>query len=159
MGLVLSRIWAKKGTRPRVVRQQQFISGYLFGAVCPAKQKAAGLVMPNANTQGMQHHLEVISAQVEQGCHALLIVDRAAWHTTPKLTIPDNMTLLPLPPYSPELNPVEQVWLQLRQSYFSNRCFEGYEDIVEVCCKAWNAFAEAPMLIKSLCTRKWATLE
>jgi hypothetical protein len=154
-----SRIWAPKGTRPRIVQQQQFISAYLFGAVCPAKKKGAGIVMPKANTEAMQHHLEVISVTVEKNCHALIVTDGAAWHSTPKLLIPKNITLLVLPPYSPELNPVEQIWQQLRKSHFSNRCFKGYEEIVEVCCQAWNAFTEAPDLIQSLCSRKWAILE
>ena len=62
-------------------------------------------------------------------------------------------------PYSPELNPVEQIWQQLRKSHFSNRCFAGYEEIMEVYCQAWNAFTERPEVIQSLCSREWATLE
>lgn len=80
-------------------------------------------------------------------------------HSTPKLLIPKSITLLVLPPYSPELNPVEQIWQQLRKSHFSNRCFKGYTEIIEVCCKAWNTFTEKPEVIQSLCARKWATLE
>jgi len=91
-----SRIWAPKGTRPRIVQQQQFISAYLFGAVCPAKKKGAGIVMPKANTEAMQHHLEVISVTVEKNCHALIVTDGAAWHSTSKLLIPKNITLLVL---------------------------------------------------------------
>jgi len=115
--------------------------------------------MPKANTEAMKYHLEEISIAVEQDCHGLIIVDGAAWHSTPKLLIPKNITLLVLPPYSPELNPVEQIWQQLRKSHFSNRCFKGYEEIMEVCCQAWNAFTENPEGIQSLCSRKWATLE
>ncbi len=65
---------------------------------------------------------------------------------------------MPLPPYSPELNPVEQVWQQLRQRDLANRCFKDYEHIVEVCCEAWNKFVECPNNIQTLCTRKWALL-
>lgn len=155
----MSRIWAKKGTRPRIVQQQQFLSGYLFGAVCPSTKKASGIVMPKANTEAMQHHLQDISACVASNHHALIVVDGAAWHVTDKLQIPNNISLLPLPPYSPELNPVEQIWQQLRRSHFSNRCFEGYDEIVDVCCQAWNSFVDMPDLIQSLCTRSWATLE
>lgn len=115
--------------------------------------------MPKANTEAMQLHLEEISVAVEAGCHALIIVDGAAWHSTPKLRIPNNITLLALPPYSPELNPVEQIWQQLRKSHFSNRCFKGYEEIMEVCSQAWNAFTAMPEFIRSLCTRKWGILE
>jgi hypothetical protein len=151
-------LWAPKGTRPRVVQQQQFISGYLFGAVCPEKKKASGIVMPKANTDAMQCHLEDISEMIEKENHALIVMDGAAWHTTPKLRIPRNITLLALPPYSPELNPVEQIWQQLRTSHFSNRCFKGYEEIMDVCCQAWNAFIETPEQIQTLCARKWAAL-
>ena len=115
--------------------------------------------MPKANTEAMQYPLEERSIAVEKGCHALIIVDGAAWHSTPKLLIPSNISLLALPPYSPELNPVEQIGQQRRKSHFSNRCFKGYEEIVEVCCQAWSAFTEMPDVIQSLCSRKWAMLE
>lgn len=69
--------------------------------------------MPKANTEGMQYHLEVISESVSPGKHAVLVVDKAAWHLTGKLEVPENISIVPLPPYSPELNPVEQVWQQL----------------------------------------------
>lgn len=154
----VTRIWAPKGTRPRIIRQQQFNASYLFGAVCPANGKAVGIIMPKANTEAMQHHLEVISDSVSADKHAVLVLDRAAWHLTGKLTIPKNISLLPLPPYSPELNPVEQVWQQLRQRYLSNRSFKDYEHIVKACCDAWNQFTECPNNIQSLCFRKWASL-
>lgn len=154
----MTRIWANKGTRPRVIRQQQFKAAYIFGAVCPANGKAAGLVMPKANTEGMQYHLKVISESVTLGKHAVLVVDKAAWHLTGKLEVPENISIVPLPPYSPELNPVEQIWQQLRRQDLANRCFKDYEHIVDVCCEAWNKFAASPRKIHSLCTRKWAAL-
>jgi hypothetical protein len=105
----VTRIWAAKGSRPRVIRQQQFEAAYVFGAVCPAQDKAAALVMPKANSESMQQHLDLIAAAVTPGKHAVLVVDRAAWHGTEKLLMPANLSILPLPPYSPELNPVEQI--------------------------------------------------
>ena len=101
----ITRIWAKKGTRPRAVRQQQFEYGYIFGAVCPAKDKALGLM----NTAGMIEHLSLISQATAKDRQALVIVDRAGWHMTKAIRCFSNVTLLPLPPYSPELNPVEQL--------------------------------------------------
>ncbi len=89
----MSRIWARKGTRPRVVRQRQFLSTYIFGAVCPD---------------------------------------------------------------SPELNPMEQVWQQLRRIKLSNACFKNYDHIVNTCCEAWNTFCDQEGRIKKLCTRSWA---
>jgi transposase len=154
----VTRMWAPKGSRPRVIRQQQFEAAYVFGAVCPAQGKAAALIMPQANSESMQHHLELIAAAVTPGKHAVVVVDRAAWHMTEKLLMPANLSILPLPPYSPELNPVEQIWQQLRQSDWANRCFKGYDEIVDVCCQAWNQFASQPDTIRNLCTRQWALL-
>lgn len=154
----LTRIWAPKGSRPRVVRQQQFETAYVFGAVCPAEGKVVGLIMPKANSEGMQKHLDMIAAAVAPGKHAVLVVDRAAWHVTAKLQLPTNLSILTLPPYSPELNPVEQIWQQLRRSDWANRCFKNYDDILDVCCQAWNKFALQPDAIRSLCSRSWAIL-
>ena len=105
----LTRRWARRGTRPRAPRDQRTEWAYIFGAICPAKGKGAGLVMPWCDTDAMAAHLIEISAAVDPGAHAVLIVDQAGWHLTPKLAIPDNITVLALPPRSPELNPVENV--------------------------------------------------
>lgn len=148
----VTRMWAPKGSRPRVIRQQQFEAAYVFGAVCPADGKAAALVMPKANSEGMQHHLDLIAAAVSSGKHAVLVVDRAAWHVTEKLLVPANLSILPLPSYSPELNPVEQIWQQLRQSDWANRCFKNYDEIVDVCCQAWNRFANQPDTVRRVCS-------
>ena len=126
--------------------------------MCPENGKSAGLVMPKANTESMQHHIKVISEAVTAGKHAVLVVDKASWHVTGKLKLPENISIIPLPAYSPELNPVEQIWQQLRQQSLANRCFKDYEHIVDACCEAWNKFTSQPSRIQSLCTRKWAIL-
>ena len=132
----LTRRWARRGTRPRAPRDQRTEWAYIFGAICPAKGKGAGLVMPWCDTDAMAAHLIEISAAVDPGAHAVLIVDQAGWHLTPKLAIPDNITVLALPPRSPELNPVENVWQFMRDNWLSNRIFKSYEDIVALCCQA-----------------------
>ena len=105
----------------------------------------------------MNLHLIEISTTVTAGAHAVLIVDGAGWHQTgDKLRVPDNITLLHLPPYSPELNPVENVWAYLRGNKLSNRVFDTYDDIVDACCNAWNWFTDQPDRITSLGSRKWA---
>ena len=154
----LTRTWAIKGTRPRLTRQQQFEYAYIFGAVCPAQNQAVGLVLPAVNTRAMLEHLKEISAQVPSDRHAVIVLDRAAWHTTKKLQAFKNISLLPLPPTSPELNPVEQIWQQLRDNCLANRCYDGYEDIVDACCEAWNWFTDIPNQIRQLCSRQWAIL-
>ena len=112
--------------------------------------------MPWCDTDAMAAHLIEISAAVDPGAHAVLIVDQAGWHLTPKLAIPDNITVLALPPRSPELNPVENVWQFMRDNWLSNRIFKSYEDIVALCCQAWNNLIDQPWKIMSLGMRKWA---
>jgi hypothetical protein len=153
-----TRIWARKGSRPRIVRQQQSESAYNFGAVCPQRDAAVGLVLPYANTQTMALHLEAISQAIPAGRHALLVLDQAGWHTTAKLPQFPNVSLLLLPAGSPELNPAEQVWQQLRDRCLANQCYNSYEHIVAACCAAWNQFTLIPGAIRSLCTRNWARL-
>jgi hypothetical protein len=92
------------------VRDTRYQWAYLFGAVCPSRKLGAGLVMPYANTEAMNKHLEEIAKAVLPGAHAVLVLDQAGWHGSQGLIVPANITLLPLPPYSPELNPAENVW-------------------------------------------------
>lgn len=109
--------WAKKGSRPRQPRDQRYENAYVFGAVCPSRDTGVALIMPNANTEAMQKHVEEIGRAVTAGAHALIILDKAGWHTTRKLKLPDNLTLVPLPPACPELNSAENIWQYLRQTY------------------------------------------
>lgn len=153
-----TRIWAQKGTRPRVVKQQQFLSEYIYGAVCPAKQLCAGIVMPDADSFGFGKHLEEISITVPKGRHAVVVMDRAGWHVAKSICVPKNITIVHLPPYSPELNPQEQVWQYIKDNYLSNRVFENIQEIIQACCFAWSEFSQKTELIKSLTTRDWAEI-
>ena len=103
-------------------------------------------------------HLQEISRTVAAGAHGIVVMDKAGWHTTPALQVPANLSLLHLPPRSPELNPQENVWQFLRQSYLSNRVFDSYEAILEACCNAWNALLAEAGRITSIATRTWATI-
>lgn len=107
-------------------------------------------------TGAMNDHLKEVSIAVDAGAHAVLILDQAGWHTTPKLDVPDNITLLFLPPRAPELNPVENVWQFMRDNWLSNRVFADYDDIVEHCCAAWNKLVDQPWKIISIGMRDWA---
>ncbi len=104
----------------------------------------------------MQWHLDEISSQVAPDAHAVLILDQAGWHTTDKLVIPPNITLLPLPPRSPELNPVENIWQFMRDNWLSNRIFVSYDQIVALCCEAWKKLTDQPWTIMSIGLRNWA---
>jgi hypothetical protein len=152
----ITRRWAKRGTRPSAPKDQRTQSAYIFGAICPAEGKGAGLVLPRCDTEAMSLHLAEISQAVSPGAHAVLLLDRAGWHLTPKLCVPDNIILLPLPSRSPELNPVENVWQFLRDNWLSNRVFASYEDILDHCCDAWNRLVDQPWRIMSLGLRDWA---
>ena len=101
----ITRRWAKRGTRPSAPRDQRTASAYIFGAICPYEGKGAALVLPACNIQAMNLHLVEISAEVAPGRHAVLLLDQAGWHTSARLKVPANITLLPLPPKCPELNP------------------------------------------------------
>lgn len=116
------------------------------------------LVMPTINTEAMLIHLEHISLTIPQGRHAVIVLDQAAWHTTKRLKKFSNISLLSLPPASPELNPTEQVWQTLRDESLANRCYEDYNAIIAACCDAWNAFVGTPNRVKNLCSRSWANL-
>ena len=115
------------------MRDTRYQWAYLFGAVCPDRGVGAGLVMPYANTEAMNRHLEEIGKAVAPGAHAALILDGAGWHDSQDLVMPQNITPIILPPYSPELNPAENVWEYLRKNKLANRLYETYEDIVEAC--------------------------
>ena len=153
-----TRRWARRGTRPRAMADLRTKSAYLFGAICPQRGTGAAVVMPRADTQAMQHHLEEIARNLAPKTHAVIVLDQAGWHTTGKLRLPGNLSLLPLPPKSPELNPVENVWQFLRQTKLSNLTFEGYEGIVNAACDAWNSLVADPPRITSIGTRHWAVI-
>ena len=111
----------EKAQGPRQPKDQRYQSLYIFGSICPARGTGAALAMPWANTHAMQAHPREISRQVAPGAHAALLLDCAGWHITGELKIPKNITLLFLPSKAPELNPVENIWQFLRQTYLSNR--------------------------------------
>ena len=106
----LTRQWARRGSRPRIQRDRRFTWAYLFAAICPARGAGAAVVMPYVGVEVMNHHLIEISAAVSPGAVALLIMDGAGWHRSNPLVVPNNIVLLKLPPYAPELNPTENIW-------------------------------------------------
>ena len=140
-----------------MVRDNRHESAYLFGAICPDRGVGAAMITPHANTEAMNLHLGEVSTQVTAGAQALLVCDGAGWHQRGRqLGAPDNIAMLTLPAYSPELNPMENVWDYLRQNKLCSRVWDTYEDIVEACKQAWHFLIDDPDRIRSLGKRSWA---
>lgn len=104
----------------------------------------------------MALHLEEISLGVAQDAHAVVLVDQAGWHTSDKLVVPANISIVLLPSRSPELNPVENVWQFMRDNWLSNRVFHSFDDILDHCSDAWNKLVDQPWNIMSIGLRDWA---
>ena len=124
---------------------KRFSFAYVFAALEPATGQSACLVLPEVSTTAMQVFLDSFSANLAAGVHAALVVDGAGWHISLDLRVPDNMTLVPLPPYAPELNPVERVWLYLRERFLSHRLHADYAAVLDAACDAWNW--SAPLVV------------
>lgn len=152
----LTRLRARRGTRPRAVRDTRDLWACIFGAACPARAKAAGLVMPFADTQAMAAHPAEIARTVAPGAHAIPVRDGAGGHSAGALVVPGNLSLVTLPPYAPELNPIENVRAYLRGNKLAITVFDSYDAIVAKCCEAWNFFAEDTEAIASITSRAWA---
>lgn len=112
-------------------------------------------MLPHSDSSAFNLHLAEISKAVAIGAHAAVLIDGAGYHGAGALKLPDNLTLIRLPPYSPELNPAENIWEYLRKNRLANTVFETYEDIVDACCKAWNFFANDPATVTSITARSW----
>ncbi len=155
----LSYVWGPVGSRPPMVRDNRHDTAYIFGAICPARAIGAAIITPTANTECMNLHLAEIGTQVASGSIAALICDGAGWHQrSSEIKLPENVVLLPLPPYAPELNPMENVWEYLRGNKLSAGVWNGYEEIQEACADAWNWFINDPARIRSIGARDWATV-
>ena len=153
-----TRLWAKTGSRPRAVKQQQFEYAYLFGSVCVTNGSSEALVVPWVNKEIMKAHLAQISKATAAERYAIVIMDGAGWHSNDIDSSFDNLSIIKLPAYSPELNPIEQVWSWMRQHHLANRKFNGYEDIVNEVCSAWNDFVSCSSRLMEMCTRDWMKL-
>jgi putative transposase len=153
-GRVCHRWWAR-GRRPPGRCDKRFEWAYLFAAVEPATGADVALVLPEATTAAMGLFLAEFGRSLPEDVHAALVLDRAGWHGAEALAVPANVTLVPLPPYSPELNPVERVWLHLRERFLSLRVLADYRAIVDACCDAWNRLVADPGRLQSLCDQPW----
>jgi putative transposase len=147
----ITRVWARKGSRPRAVRQTGFTSLYVLAAVCAATGAVSALIMPELNTVVVNLFLEQFSRELPAGVHAVLIWDGAGFHTGAELVVPSNVSLIQLPPYSPELNPVENLWHYLRAHHWSNRRYQDYNELQEEAVRSLCAVCEDTETVKSVC--------
>ena len=136
--------------RPPGLADKRFQSLYLFAACRPGSDQAFALALPDADTQTMNLFLEAFAAQLGPRTHAVLVLDQAGWHRAKRLQVPENVTLLPLPPYGPELNPVERVWLYLRERFLSHRVLKDYQAILDAACQSWKALTAETGRLTSL---------
>jgi transposase len=149
----LTRVWAERGSRPSAVKQTEYEWAYLFAAVNPATGASSALIAPTVNTQYMNEHLRFIAREAGPAVHVVLVLDNAGWHVAKALRVPANVTLLYLPPYSPELNGAERVWGYLRSHYLSNRVYRDYDELFDALAAAWNRLE--PERLKSLTHTEW----
>jgi transposase len=121
----------------------------------PGTDNAFALIMPYVDTAAMQEFLDRFAATLAGDEHAVLVLDQAGWHGARALRAPDNITLVALPPYSPELNPVERVWLYLKERFLSHRLHADYDAIADAACNAWNRLRAETGRLTSLCSYSW----
>jgi transposase len=128
---------------------------YVFGSVCPSDGRCHSCLISRADTMAMNGYLEDFSRSLAEGEHALLVLDRAGWHRSKGLKIPGNVTLLWLPPYSPQLNPAELIWRQMRARRLSNVVFDTVWQMDKAVAEAWLYITRDVSEIKSLCFFPW----
>jgi transposase len=145
-----ARVWYQRGVRPEGVVDQRHASAWLYAAIRPGTDEAFALVLTEVGAAAMQAFLDRFAAALPADTHAALLLDGAGWHTAGAIAVPGNVSLVFLPPYSPKLNPVERVWLFLREHFLSLRLFRDLDDIIRGCCDAWNRLLAEPGRVASL---------
>jgi transposase len=147
----ITRVWAPRGSRPRAVRQNGRQWLYVLMAVCVATGATSALIMPGLDTEVINLFLEQFGKELPGGVHAVLIWDGAGYHTSGDLVVPGNVSLIQLPPYSPELNPVENLWHYLRSHHWSNRPYEGYEGLEREAVRSLCMVCDDAERLKNIC--------
>ena len=151
----LTRQWAIKGTRPQAWRQTQYDYLYVLGAACPQTGQTVGLLAPYLNTDSVNAFFKEFQKETDTNVNVVMIWDQAGFHTSKKVKIPANVTIVPLPPYSPQLNPIEKLWQYLRQHYWSNRVYSDYDHLREAAVYAWQKVCLDRSKVKSVCRAKY----
>jgi transposase len=146
-----TNVWAPRGSRPAAIRQTEYGYLWVLGAVCPETGHAEGLLSPQLNASIVSLFLEQLSKTIPQDEHVVMIWDGAGFHTAKKLQPPPNISLVKLPAYSPELNPIENLWHYLKSHFWSNRAYADYDALESAAMTAWQIAALDTQLIKTVC--------
>jgi len=150
-----TKVWAPTGSRPSVIKQTRYEWAYLYAAVDPFSGESSALLARHVNTETMNAFLGIASGELAPDEHVVMIMDRAGWHVGKALSVPANITILLLPPYSPELNPVERLWHYLKSHFLSNRVFADYDHLVQAGGDAYRTVEPQRELLKSICAAAW----
>ena len=127
----------------------------MFGAACPQTGQTVGLLTPYLNTDAVNVFFREFEKEVSSDVHVFMIWDQAGFHTSEKINVPANVTLVPLPPYSPQLNPIEKLWQYLRKHYWSNRVYENYDALRIAAIDAWQKTCLDREKVKSICRTRY----
>lgn len=146
-----TNVWAKKGSRPMAIRQTEYQYLWVIGAVNPQTGHAEGLISPQLNTEIINLFLTQFSSTLPPNEHAVIIWDGAGFHRSHSLSVPANITLVQLPPYSPEQNPIENLWHYLKSHHWSNRAYDDYDALEEAAIAAWQKSVLDTELMKTVC--------
>ena len=144
--------WCTKGIRPRTPCQHIREYRYVYGAVAPHDGSSSFLVLPYCNTECMSLFLDHLSNEFPNRV-ILLAMDNASWHRSGKLKIPENIIPFPLLPYTPEMNPMEIIWKEIRMRGFRNEVFGTLEKVIDRLCHTICSLS--PDIIKSITKQKW----
>jgi hypothetical protein len=143
------RSWAPCGIRPLVPTQVVRQYTYAYTAVCPSMGKSTSLILPFANTQMMNMFLDHVSKEFIE-YNIIMLVDKAGWHRSNDLKIPENISLINQPSHSPELNPVEHIWDEIREKHFLNKAFRSMNEVEKALCTGLNKLRENHDYVRSL---------
>ncbi len=143
------RCWAPAHVRPHAPSQVVREATYVFAAVAPEQGLMTSLVLPSADTDMMNLFLAHLSETLA-GFFIVMQVDQAGWHRSKTLVVPENIRLIQQPAYSPEVNPVEHLWEELREKYLHNLVFPSLDLVIEILCKGLNALTAQPEHLRSM---------
>lgn len=141
--------WAPLGIRPVVGKQVVRQSFYVYCAVAPSVGKISSLILPFANTDMMNLFLDNVSKEFINN-EIMMQIDGAGWHRSKSLIIPKNIFLIVQPPYSPEVNPTEHIWDEIREKYLHNKIFNSLEETMKKVCDGLNDMMLKPGYVKSM---------